>query len=112
MSAAGAMALSYSGSLFLSTLDNYIPNSWVRTKTSVGLAKVVVSFPLHITEKTTNVIFGSVEKLIIGTKLPTNVTAAFAVDKGPRLSSFGEIKKTLGELLYKWGKEYFGDSFS
>ena len=111
MSIAGGLAISYSGSLFFSTVENYIPNTFPKTKALVGAAKVAISLPLQITEFTSNAIFGVGEKLITGHKLPTNVTATFQLDKGPKLSSLSEIRKPIGEFLYKLGQEHFPGSF-
>ena len=111
MSIAGGLAISYSGSLFFSTVENYIPNTFPKTKALVRAAKVVISLPLQITEFTSNAIFGVGEKLITGHKLPTNVTATFQLDKGPKLSSLSEIRKPIGKFLYKLSQEYFPGSF-
>ena len=58
MTIGGALVISYSGNLFFSTIENYIPNVFTKTKAVVGVAKVVVSFPLQIAEFTGDVIFG------------------------------------------------------
>ena len=106
MSAAGALALSYSGSLFFSTLENYVPNTFPRTKAAVGITKVVISVPIQIAELTSNAIFGFGENLLTGNKLPTNVTAVFRLDKGLKLGSLTELKKALKNFLLKIAENY------
>jgi len=49
---AGVVAVSYSGSLFFSTIENYRPNTLPKTKVVVGAAKVLISLPLQIVEFT------------------------------------------------------------
>ncbi len=49
---AGVIALSWSGSLFLSTLENSIPNNMVKTKTNVSGAKFVLALPVRCVEWT------------------------------------------------------------
>jgi hypothetical protein len=44
---AGVIALSWSGSLLFSTLENYIPNNMVKTKTNVSGAPFVLALPVR-----------------------------------------------------------------
>ena len=107
ISIGGVLALSYSGSLFFSTVENYIPNSYIKTKAAVGAAKVVVSFPLQVAEYTGNAIFGLGETLITGNTLPTNVTSTFRLDQGPQLKNLSELKQPVAEYLHRFVDKYF-----
>lgn len=42
------IALSWSGGLFLSTLENLIPNNINKTKAIVSTSKMVISFPIRL----------------------------------------------------------------
>jgi hypothetical protein len=44
--------------LLLSTVDNYLPNSMVKTKWAISGVKFVVNYPIRIVEYRTNSIFG------------------------------------------------------
>lgn len=106
MTIGGALAISYSGSLFFSTIENYIPNTFTKTKAVVGAAKVVVSFPLQIAEFTGNAIFGVGEACFTGHKLPTNVTSTFQLDQGPKLKNLAKLKKPVTEYVHKFVNKY------
>jgi len=90
---AGLLALSWSGSMFLSTLENYIPNEMVRTKATVIAAKVAISVPIRLVEWTANKMVGSVETLVIGLPLPTNVSEVHKFSQGPELKDLTILKK-------------------
>jgi hypothetical protein len=98
---AGVIALSWSGSLFLSTLENYIPNNMVRTKAVISGAKFATAFPIRLTEWTSNQIFGFVEKIVIGIPLPTNVTHVYRLNVGPQVDKIFEIKRSAIKWLLK-----------
>lgn len=65
------------GGLFLSTLENVIPDNMIRTKAVVQGSKYVIGIPIRMVESTTNGILGFAERGIIGDQLPINVTADF-----------------------------------
>jgi len=96
---AGVIALSWSGSLLLSILENYIPNNMVKTKTNVSGAKFVLALPVCCVEWTSNALFGFAENLLVGSGLPTDVTEVYLLQEGPKLknllklSLFLRIKK-------------------
>lgn len=106
---AGVVALSWSGSLFFSTLENYIPNTMPRAKFAVTGMKYGLGLPVRCVEWTQNQIFGFAEKIVIGRQLPTNVTEVYKFNVGPELKNITEIKKpVLGWLinqLNKWKNE-------
>lgn len=107
MTIGGALAISYSGSLFFSTIENYVPNTFTKAKMVVGAAKVVVSVPLQIAEFTGNAIFGVGAAWVTGHKLPTNVTSTFQLDQGPKLNDLAKLKKPVTEYLHKFVDKYF-----
>lgn len=90
---AGVVALSWSGSLFFSTLENYIPNNMPRVKFAVTGMKYGTALPIRCVEWTSNKIIGFAEKIIIGRQLPTNVTEVYKLNTGPELKNITEIKK-------------------
>ena len=92
---AGVVALSWSGSLFFSTLENYIPNSMPRTKMIVSGVKYGIALPVRCVEWTSNQIFGFAENLIIGGPLPTNITEVYKLNVGPKLENITKFKKPL-----------------
>ena len=104
----GVVALSWTGSLFFSTLENYIPNTMPKTKMVVTGIKYGVALPVRSVEWTSNQIFGFAENLIVGRQLPTNVTEVYKLSIGPKLENVSQIKKpVLGWLinqLQKWNK--------
>ena len=81
------------GSLFFSTLENYIPNTMPRIKMAVTGTKFVVAFPIRFVECTTNTGFGFLENLIIGTSLPTNITEIYRLNEGPKLKNITSFKE-------------------
>jgi len=99
LSMAGMIALSWTGSLFFSTLENYIPNNMVKTKAVVSGAKLLTSFPVRCAEWTTNQIFGVVENVIIGSPLPTNITEVYRINGGPKLEDLSKIRKPIIQWL-------------
>lgn len=98
---AGVIALSWSGSLFFSTLENYIPNTQPKIKTVVSAAKFVIALPIRCSEWTGNRIFGFVEYYAFGTSLPTNVTEVYKLNVGPKLKNLDTIKKPVLKWLIK-----------
>jgi hypothetical protein len=99
------VALSWSGSLFFSTLENFIPNTFVRTKAVVCGLKYVTAFPLGLTEFVANTIIGTVEYAVIGTPLPTNVTAVFKLNKGPRIKDLPTLRRSVLNWISKTAKK-------
>ena len=93
MSTAGALALSYSGGLFFSTLENYILNTFSKTKVVVGITKIVVSILIQMIEFTSNAIIGFGENLPTGNKLPTNVTSVYGLEKVLKLGSLLKLER-------------------
>ena len=93
------VALSWSGGLFLSTLENIIPNNMNKTKAVVTTSKVIISLPIRLVELTSNSIIGFVENRTIGTQLPINVTDDFRLSSGPRLRDLSNLKKPIKKLF-------------
>jgi hypothetical protein len=89
----GVMAISWTGAFFLSTVENYIPNTMPKLKIAVSGAKIVIAFPIRCVEWSSNKIFGFAENLIVGRPLPTNVTEVFNLKVGPKLKDIGKLKK-------------------
>jgi hypothetical protein len=98
---AGILALSWSGSIFFSTLENYIPNNMVRTKTVVGGLKFMIALPVRWTEWTANTIMTIPEMILIGAPLPTNVTETYRLHVGPKIQDLSKIKKSVVQWLLK-----------
>jgi hypothetical protein len=98
---AGVVALSWSGSLFFSSLENYIPNSMPKTKMVIIGLKYGAAFPIRCVEWTSNQIFGFAENVTIGHQLPINITEAYKLSVGPKLENIAEIKKPLLGWLIK-----------
>lgn len=98
---AGIVGLSWSGSLFFSTLENYVPNTMPRVKLAVTGIKYATAFPIRCVEWTSNQIFGFAEKMVIGRPLPTNVTEVYKLNIGPELKNITEIKKPVLNWLIK-----------
>lgn len=97
---AGVVALSWSGSLFFSSLENYIPHTMPRTKIVVSGLKYGVALPIRCVEWTSNQIIGFVENVTVGYQLPINVTEAYRLSIGPKLENINKIKKpALGWLI-------------
>jgi len=103
---AGVVSLSWTGSLFFSTLENYIPNTMPRTKLAVTGMKYGLALPVRCVEWTSNQIFGFAENLIIGRQLPTNVTEVYKLNIGPEIKNITKVKKPalscLINQLKKW----------
>lgn len=95
MTMAGVVAISWSGSLFFSTVDNYIPNTMPVLKAVVVGAKYTTAFPIRCVEWTSNTMLGFVEKLVVGHPLPTNVTEVYKLNIGPKLKNVEGIKKPI-----------------
>lgn len=93
------VALSWSGGLFLSTLENIIPDNMNKTKAFVSGSKVLISLPIRVVELTSNTIIGFVENRTIGTQLPINVTQDFRLAQGPRIRDLSNLKKPIKKLL-------------
>ena len=89
----GVVALSWTGSLFFSTLENYIPNTMPRLKLAVTGMKYGTALPIGCVEWTSNQIFGIAENMVIGRPLPTNITEAYRLHIGPKLENITQIKK-------------------
>lgn len=97
----GAVALSWAGSLFFSTLENYIPNNMTTTKMVVTGAKFAVALPIRVVEWTVNIGLGFFENLAGVEKLPINITETYRLSEGPKLENIASIKKPLLEWLLK-----------
>jgi len=93
------IAVSWTGRLFLSTVENYIPNDFVKTKAVVKGSKFLIGLPLMMAEHTTNVIIGRIEMLLSGNELPINVTKHFNITEGPRLKDINKLKKPIIKFL-------------
>jgi hypothetical protein len=111
LSLSGVVALSWTGSMFFSTLENYIPNDFVKTKAIIKGSKFAIAISIILVEHTTNAIFGTAENCTIGVQLPINVTDKFNVADGPRIKDIKKLRKSVGEFLYKFGKKHFPDAF-
>jgi hypothetical protein len=97
--------------LISSTLENYIPNDFVKTKAVIKGSKFAIAIPIRLVEHTTNAIFGTAENYTIGVQLPINVTDKFNLADGPRIKDIKKLRKPVGEFLYKFVKKYFPDAF-
>lgn len=62
----GVVALSWSGSIFFSTLENYIPTNMTKVKVVVTGLKFGTAFPIRCVEWTSNSIVGFLENMTIG----------------------------------------------
>ena len=91
----GVITISWSGSLFLSTVENHIPNNMIRTKVAVSGAKFVVALPVRCVEWTSNRIFGFAENILVGSELPTNVTEVYRFQEGPKVKNLSKIKNPI-----------------
>ena len=111
LSLSGVVALSWTGSMFFSTLENYIPNDFVKTKAIIKGSKFAIAIPIRLVEHTTNTIFGAAENCTIGVQLPINVTDKFNVADGPRIKDIKKLRKPVGEFLYKLGKKQLPEVF-
>lgn len=89
------VALSWSGSIFFSTIENHIPHSFVKTKLVIRGSKYILGLPIQCVEWTSNQIFGVGENLIFGQPLPTNITEVYALNVGPKLENITKFKKPL-----------------
>jgi len=92
---AGVIAISWSGSLFFSTVENYIPNDLVKIKATVSGAKFVIALPVRCVEWTSNAIFGFAENILFGSELPTNVTEVYRLQEGPKVKNLSKFKKPI-----------------
>jgi hypothetical protein len=97
----GVVALSFTGSLFFSTLENYIPNTMPRTKLVVSAAKFGTALPVRCVEWTSNTIFGFAENVLVGKSFPTNITDVYRLNVGPKLKNIGKFKKPALDWLVK-----------
>jgi hypothetical protein len=91
----GIVALSWSGSIFLSSVEYYIPDSMPRLKLFVVTKKFVVAGPRRCVEWSGNQILGDVEYVFLGHSLPTNITEVFKLNEGPKLKDLKELKKPI-----------------
>jgi hypothetical protein len=99
LSMSGMIAISWTTSLSLATLENYIPNNMVKTKIVVSGAKLVTSLLIRCVEWTTNKIFGVVENVVLGSPLPINITGVYKFNVGPKLEDLAKIKKPIVQWL-------------
>ena len=91
----GIVALSWSSSLFLSSLENYIPSSIPRVKLFIVTTKFVRAAPIRCVEWSGNQILVGVEYVFLGHSLPTNITEVFKLNEGPKLKDLKELKKPI-----------------
>jgi hypothetical protein len=101
LSISAVVAMSWSGSMFLSLVEPHIPNTMPKVKFAVSGAKFVVAIPIRLVEWTSNNIFGFAENLIIGSPLPTNVTEVYRYHIGPKIEDIQKIKKPVIKWLIK-----------
>lgn len=87
------------GILFLSTVENYIPNNMVKTKAAVSGAKFVLALPIGCIEWTSNTIIGFIEKTVVGSELSTTVRAVYRLQEGPKINDLSKFKKP----VITWG---------
>jgi hypothetical protein len=52
--------------MFFATLENYIPNDFIRTKAVVKDSKYTLALPIRLVEYISNIILSSVESVTIG----------------------------------------------
>lgn len=95
------VAMSWSGSMFLSLLEPHIPSSMPKIKLVVSGAKFVVAMPIRLVEWTSNSIFGFAENRIIGSSLPTHVTEVYRYQVGPKIEDINNIKQPVIKWLVK-----------
>jgi len=101
----GVVALSWSGSLFFSTLENYIPSNMTRTKVVVSGLKYGAALPIRCVEWTSNQIIGFAENILMGSQLPINITDTYKLSIGPKLKNISKVKKPLlGWLINQLNK--------
>lgn len=98
---AGVVAMSWSGSMFFSTIENYIPSSMNKTKMVVTGLKFGIALPIRSVEWTSNKLIGFLENITIGHQLPINVSEAYKLNIGPKLQNITSLKKPLLEWLIK-----------
>lgn len=91
----GVVALSWSGIIFFSTLENYVPNNMTTLKLVVGGLKFATALPIRCVEWTSNQMIGFVEKVTIGYQLSTNITDAYRLSIGPKLKNIAKFRKPL-----------------
>lgn len=100
---AGAMALSWSASLLLATVENYIPNDMRKFKAIVSTTKYVSAVPIRIVEWTANLIMTPGEKIAFGSDLPINMTSTHKFNLGPKLEDLAEMKRAVSN----WTIQFF-----
>ena len=101
LSMAGVVALSWSGSMFLSTAENYIPNTMPRFKLAVSGLKYGIAFLIRCVEWTSNQIISFAENIITGHTLPTNVTEVYGFNRGPKLKELKKLKNPVSDWIIK-----------
>jgi hypothetical protein len=89
----GVVALNWSGSIFFSTLENYIPSSMNRTKLVVSVLKYGTVLPIRCVEWASNQIVKFDENVTIKYQLPINITEAYKFITGPKLKNIAKVKK-------------------
>lgn len=95
LSMASVVAISWTGSLFFSTIENFIPNTMPRTKMIVSGLKFGTALPIRCVEWTSNQIIGFVESITVGYQLPTNITDVYRLNEGPKLKDIKKFKKPI-----------------
>jgi hypothetical protein len=100
------VAISFTGVMFLSLLESYVPVGPV--KEIVKGSKLVVGIPIVFVEYTANIITGVFEKALFNQTFPTNITSTFGILDGPELSKlngFKGLKKVLATALTEFAKK-------
>lgn len=110
MTMSGVIAISWTGSLFCSTLENYIPVNMTKTRVVVTGAKFIIALPIRCVEWTSNQMLGCVESLVVGLPLPTNVTEVYNLNVGPKLENIQSLRKPvfgwLANKLKIWSSSF------
>lgn len=97
-----SIAISFTGALFLSIVESYLPAGNI--KTVVKGVKVIIGFPVGIAELMVNGIVGTFETLIIKEPLPINVTDVYGFTDGPRIEKIKGIGNKIHDFLLSWWK--------
>ena len=94
----GLITLSWSESLFFSTVKNYILNTMTKTKLTLSGTKFVLVLPIPCVEWTSNRIFGFIENIVVDSEILINTTEAYRLHEGPKLKNTFKFKKPLCQL--------------
>lgn len=89
------ITIRFSGSLFLSTIENYIPASIPRLKMVIGGLKYIVALPIKLVDYLGNKILKFGEKFFMWNSLLITIINVYRINEGPYLSKMGEFKKPI-----------------